>query len=256
LGFKPRSWKKYLLNSDNPYVFDASGESLLGIYTKLKFLDSLNVPIDNVIILLCRDVSFGYYENPEGHLFIKHPSVSKESFLTFQLEFIKAYFNPKFLFNYYLYTVSRQYKPFMNGYVENRKITFDPVSNELNIVDQEYEIIHDSNGYYEKRKDVFFDRLAERTDSIQRITKEYKFFLERIKEMLEKHNSNYKIVLSPLYEQVKFNPKDVFFLQNLFGNKVFDFAGENDLTKSKFNYYETNHFRPSVGDSILNRIYP
>jgi hypothetical protein len=256
LGFKPKSWKKYLLDADKPYVFDASGESVFGIYSKLKFLDSLSIPINNAIILLCRDVSFGYSENPKGHLFIKHPSVSKESKFTFHLEFIKAYFNPKFIFNYYLYTLTKRYEPFMNGYIEDRKITFDTITNELNIIDQENEIVHNPTAYYQKREDIFFDRVSEKSDSTQRITEKYQFYLGRIKEILEKKHTKYKVVLSPLYEQVKFNSNDSLFLHDLFGSNLYDFSGENDLTKSKINYYETNHFRPNVGDSILKKMYP
>lgn len=255
LAFKPKSWKRYLLSSDNPYVFDASGESVYGIYLKLKFLDSLGIPINNAIILLCRDVSFGYSDNPKGHLFIKHPSVSKESKLAFHLEFIKAYYNPKFIFNFYTFTLTRRYQPFMNGYIENRKITFDTITNELNIVDQEYEIVHDPIGYYHKRNDIFFERGSEKKDSTSRITDTYQFYLRSIKEILEKRNTNYKVVLSPLYEQVKFNDHDLVFLHELFGGKLYDFSGDNSLTMSKLNYYETNHFRPNVGDSILKRIY-
>jgi hypothetical protein len=244
------------LDADKPYVFDASGESVFGIYSKLKFLDSLSIPINNAIILLCRDVSFGYSENPKGHLFIKHPSVSKESKFTFHLEFIKAYFNPKFIFNYYLYTLTKRYEPFMNGYIEDRKITFDTITNELNIIDQENEIVHNPTAYYQKREDIFFDRVSEKSDSTQRITEKYQFYLGRIKEILEKKHTKYKVVLSPLYEQVKFNSNDSLFLHDLFGSNLYDFSGENDLTKSKINYYETNHFRPNVGDSILKKMYP
>lgn len=254
-AFRPNSWRNYLSDNDIPFMFDASAESIYGIYTKLKYIDSINVEIKNALIILCRDASFSYSENHKGHLFIKHPATSGESSLSFQLAFLKAYFSPKFLINFYSYKFLGRYKSFMSGYIENRKITFDTLTNEINIIDQETEIINHPSEYYAMRKELFYERIGEKTDSIQRITKKQIFMLKEIKRILEKNNTNYKIILSPLYEQIKFNPTDLNLLRNEFGNNLFDFSGKNSFTDNKINFYETSHFRPSVGDSILKIIY-
>lgn len=255
LAFKANSWRKYLSDKDAPFMFDASGESIYGIYTKLKYLDRNNIEIKNALIILCRDVSFSNSENHKGHLFIKDPATSGESCLTFQLTFLKAYFSPKFLINFYSYKFLGSYKSFMSGYIENRKITFDTLTNEINIIDQEAEIIHQPTEYYAKRKELFYERIGEKTDSIQRINKKQIFMLKEVRRILDKNNTNYKIILSPLYEQIKFNPDDLSLLRDEFGNNLFDFSGKNYFTDNKINFYETNHFRPSVGDSILKIIY-
>lgn len=255
LAFRPNSWRNYLSDSDTPFMFDASGESIYGIYTKLKFLDSLNIEIKNTLIILCRDVTFSNSENHKGHLFIKDPLTSGESSLSFHLTFLKAYLSKKFLFNFYSYKIIGTYKPYMSGYIENRKITFDTLTNEINIIDQETEIIENPNEYYAKRKGLFYERAGEKIDSIQRINKKQIFMLMEIKRILEKNNTNYKIILSPLYEQIKFNPTDLTLLRNVFGNNLFDFSGKNSFTDNMINFYETSHFRPCVGDSILKIIY-
>lgn len=255
LAFKPKSWRKYLSENDKPFMFDASGETIYGIYTKLKYLDSTNVEIKNALILLCRDASFRYTDNQKGHLFIKHPATSGEDNLIFQYEFIKAYLNLKFLYNFYSYKVSGTYKPFMTGYIENRKITFDTVTNEINIIDQETEIIQNPTEYYAKRKGLFYERMGEKTDSIQRITKKQIYMLKEVRLILEKNNTNYKVVLSPLYDQIKLNPLDIVLLKNEFGNNLYDYSGKNSFTDNKMNYYETNHFRPCIGDSIFKILY-
>jgi hypothetical protein len=255
LAFRPNSWRKYLPDDDSPFMFDASGESIYGIYTKLKYLDSTNIEIKNALIILCRDVSFSSSENHKGHLFIKHPATSGESSLSFQLDFIKAYFSSKFLINFYSYKILGSYKSFMSGYIEKRKITFDTLTNEINIIDQETEVIQHPTEYYATRKELFYERIDEKTDSIQRITKKQILMLKEVKRILEKNNTNYKIILSPLYEQIKFNPVDLALLRDEFGNNLFDFSGKNSFTDNKINFYETSHFRPIVGDSILKIIY-
>lgn len=255
LAFKPNSWRNYLSTEDSPFIFDASGESVYGIYTKLKYLDSNSIPIHNALILFCRDCSFNNSRNHSGHLFVKHYATSCDNFLSFHSNFFLAFLSPKFLFNYFSFIILGNYKPFMSGYIENRKITYDTITNEVNIIDQENEIIQNPTGYYEKRNDLFYRRVSEKTDTIQRINEKQIIMIKEIKRILEKNNTNYKIVLSPLYEQIKFNHSDFKILKDEFGNNLYDFSGKNSFTDNKFNYYETSHFRPNVGDSIFKIIY-
>ncbi len=255
LAYKPESWLRHLSEKDKPFMFDASMESIYGIYTKIKFLDSLNVPMKNVLIIICRDETFNHSENHEGHLYIKHPSVSGESAMTFQSQFFKAYLSPKFLFNFYYYVFSGKYESFMSGYIEHRKMAYDTITNQLRIIDQETEITENPAKYYRKRSQLFYTRKAEQVDSVQRINSKQLFMLQEIKRILEKHLTNYKIVISPLYEQVKFSGPDQNILNTIFRKNLYDFSGKNQFTELITNYYETSHYRPNVGDSIFEIIY-
>ena len=80
--------------------------------------------------------------------------------------------------------------------------------------------------------------------------------LQEIKSIFDKHNTNYRLVISPLYNQIKFNLTDLNVLNSIFGrNFVCDFSGIKELTKPKTNYYEFSHYRPKVGEQIMQRIY-
>lgn len=255
LAFKPSSWKEYLRPNDSPYMFDASAESIYGIYTKLKYLDSIHAKIDNALIIICRDASFNNTANHKGHLFIKDPHTSRENRLFFQFSFFKAYLSPKFLLSFYTYTFTKRVQPFMNGFIEDRKIGYDSITNELSIIDQENEVMKDPTQYYLKRENLFYKRQNETIDTVDRIDSKYMFMLKEIKSILLKHKTKYKVIISPLYEQIKINPKDLEILKSIFSPDFYDFSGKNSFTESKFNYYETSHFRPIVGDSILKIIY-
>lgn len=255
VAFRINSWSKYLSDTDRPFMFDASNESIYGIYTKLKYLDSRNIEIKNALIILCRDVSFSDEKNHKGHLFIKHPTTSGKGNLGFQVEFFKAYINPKFLFDFYSYQILGTYRPFMFGYIEKNKTAYDSLTNEISVIDREAEIIENPTEYYLQRRALFDERTDERTDSTQRITKKQLFILKEIRRILEKNKTNYTVVLSPLYEQIKLNTSDLLLLKNEFGNNLYDFSGKNAFTEDKKNYYETSHFRPNVGDDILKIIY-
>jgi len=163
---------------------------------------------------------------------LKHPITSGESVLSFHFNFFQAYLTRKFLINFYSYKILGFYKPFMSGYIDNREITYDIVTNEVNIVDQESEIIKYPIEYYRKRNRVFFERaIDEKTDSIQRITGKQLFMIKEIKRILVKNKTNYKVVLSPLYEQVRFNPSGLLFLRNEFGNNLYNFSGKTQKSQ-------------------------
>jgi hypothetical protein len=255
LAFKPNSWRRYLSEDSNPFMFDASCESIYGIYRKLKYLDSIHSKLKNALIILDGKGSFSNSENPKDHLFITHPITSGESKMNFQLTFMKAYFDKKFLFNFYAYKIIGEYKPFMSSYIENRKITIDTITNEQKILDQETEISQFPSEYYLRRKALFYERKGEQIDSVQRINSKQLFMLQEVKRILEKNKTNYKVIISPLYDQMKFSYYDIGILKNIFRDHLYDFSGKNEFTESKFNYYETAHFRPVVGDSILHLIY-
>jgi hypothetical protein len=143
----------------------------------------------------------------------------------------------------------------MKGIIENRKVTYDKITNEFNIVDQEEEITTDPVNYYKKRAKLFYARNGEKKDTVQHINGHFLFMLTEIERILNKNKTDYKLVLSPLYEQIKYNQKDFGILKDIFGNRLYDFSGKNEYTNPISNYYENSHFRPSVGDSIFSKIY-
>ena len=80
--------------------------------------------------------------------------------------------------------------------------------------------------------------------------------LENIHSIFKKHNSDVRIVISPLYNQKKLNEKDLAYLKNLFGTeRVFDFSGINKITNDYNNYYEASHYRPHVSRELMEIIY-
>lgn len=238
-----------------PYMFDASNETIYGMYSKLKFLESTHTKIDNALLIMCRDKTF---ENPEkfkGHLYIKHPLTSGESNVNFHFTFFKAYINPAFLFNYWVYNYTRKYQSFMDGYIENRKIYYDTITNEMKDIEQEKEVLQKPTLYYENRKQWFYERRGEQIDTAHKIDSKHLCMLKEIRRILEKNGTNYRVIISPLYEQIKFSPHDLNILETVFGNHLYNFSGKNKFSDSKINFYEPSHYRPIVGDSILNVIY-
>ena len=254
ISFSPASWLKHLDNAAVPFVFDASGESLFGINTKLKFLEKEGTDIKNVLILFCRG-AFLNYKNYDDHLIIKHPKVSGESCAKFHFVFFKAYFNLRFLLGYYSFLITENHNPFTQGIIQHEGVSIDYNTNQIKLDVLEKQLINDPIEYYESRSNIFYKRNGEKIDSKQEIDNNSLKMLMEIKEILERNNSNFKIILSPIYDQVKFSVKDKELLLGIFGDNLYDFTGKNFITESDTNWYETDHFRPFIADSIMNIIY-
>ena len=119
-------------------------------------------------------------------------------------------------------------------------------------------ILADKYAYYEiHSENIFYDRPSESTFYDQLIGPKEIEYLSEIKKILQINKIEYKIIISPLYDQKKLNIKDVKLIEKYFGkDNIYDFSGKNSITKNKYNYYEQSHFRKKVGKKILNIIYP
>lgn len=257
IAYKTDAWKKHLPTSAKPFVFDASGESIFGIYKKIMYLDKTNAPIDHCLLIFCTDCTFAKESDHTEHLGIKHPTIAGTSWINFYTVFLRDYFDYRFLKSYLQFLITKKYSPSMKGFIEYRKSTFDPITNDEWLVDQEQELSEDPDGYYNARKDLFYTRKNAIAEAHSQISSNQLKMIKEIEAVFEKHRTHYKIVISPLYNQIKLNKKDLTILQQTFGqNHIFDFSGKNSFTNVKENYYESSHYRPMVGDSILSILYP
>ena len=130
-------------------------------------------------------------------------------------------------------------------------------NNELSYAVFDSIIAKNPDDYYIPKMKIFYKRSPEQRISIPSITNETQLkMLAHIKQIFDSHHTNFKIVISPLYRQLKMNPADLQFLRSLFGTEnVFDFSGVNGFTNDYRNYYETSHYRPNVADSIMKIVY-
>jgi len=255
IAYDPASWKKYLDNNALPYLFDASCESVYGIYTKLRYLDSIHAPLNNVLIVMDNDFTFATDHDQPGYLFIKHPLISHNGYWNFHMNFIKAYLHPYFLFSLYTYRITGKYYSFMQNYINKNDIVLDSITNRMVVPVREKELKDNPDLYYSKLIPMFENGNGEVRDSVDMISSAAVTMLEEISSILRKNNTNYKIVISPLYNKIKFSVNDMKRLDSIFSHNIYDFSGANEITNDYRNYYELSHYRLHVGDTILRRIY-
>ena len=99
--------------------------------------------------------------------------------------------------------------------------------------------------YYEAHRSLFYSRKHEQQVSDTVIGPGQIKLLESIRNILKADSSDYRIIINPLYDQLKLNPADFRELENIFGNgKVFDLSGINWFTEDIHHYYEVSDYRP------------
>jgi hypothetical protein len=255
LAYPVKSWQKHLSKNAIPFKFDASSETIFGIHSKMKYIDEQKDSIKNVLLIFCQKTTFITTEDSKGILFIKHPKIAKTSDLKFYIKFIRAFFERKFMMSFILYFFAN--KPLIEKFKDGVVTKLDTINNDLVMYLWEKELKENSQNYYSKRKNIFYSRnTITRTYHKQEINAKQIMMLKEIKQIFDKHKTKYKIVISPLYNQIYFNKIDIKFLQAIFGaNNIYDYSGINNYTNKVENYYELSHYRPHVGEAIMSEIY-
>lgn len=254
--YEVKDWTPYI-GSNRTFHFDASGESLYGITRKLQFLDEHHVPVRNALIIL--DVgTLSVVTNSQGHLSLKHPLLSGQSWLDFQQEFFKAFLSSRFLLAYLDYSLTHRVKKYMKaGYLlSDHPIDYDLRHNEIRFGTDEQLIRRNPDAYYAPRAAIFYTRSVQQAVSAPAIKQPQITMLLEMAMILNSQHSNYRLIINPLYDQKQLSPADLSCLKQIFGpDRVYDFSGINDITKNYRNYYEDSHYRPHIARQVLSVVY-
>lgn len=254
--YEVKDWEKHLDSTAVCFHFDASGESLYGIEKKVAFADKQQALLKNALLIL--DYStFEIVKPGEGHLAAIAPQLeSWYYFVPFHIKFIKAYLNGKFLKAYFDLKLTGKFKEYMKAdkLLDDRPLGYRLETNELYLPFEQ--LIAADKYYTQERMSVFYERDTIQKYSPQVIGSVQKRMLHNIYKVFKTHKTNYKIVINPLYDQVKLNSEDIKYLKKLFGSEnVFDFSGINDITADYRNYYEQSHYRPHIARRIMDTVY-
>lgn len=255
LAYKASEWKKYLSPSDLPFVYHASYESLYGILAKLKFIDKQNDTIKNALFILDETILW-QITNSEGHLFIKDPRISGDSKLQFYNTFFRAYLSDFFFVKCIDYSLFKTKRPYMKGFFCDQYIYLDPITNDLYPMGKINDSKSDPVGFYQKFRLKYPKITPVIKTEPKIIDKVREEMLVGIKELLDKHHTDYKIVISPKYNCYKLHPDDQRKLEEIFGkNTIHDFSGVNKYTTDIHTFYEPFHYTIETGKTILEEIY-
>lgn len=251
--FMVEDWNRYLPDSASCFHFDGYGESLFNVHKKLKFIDGKS-PIRNAMFCVEREL-FAQDKQDYGHLWVLPPYLVGDNFGAFHMAFIRAYLNPKFLHVYWDLMITRKSKPYMfeDGVFEKPLDGYKLASNERNGHTRSIQKFSDA---FCKSKSVVFPSQPDSTTYGSPVIKEsQKEMLREIHDILVRNNSDYKIILNPMYDQLLFAPEDKEFLLDLFGDNVIDFSGKNHITDDYHYYSDPSHFNEYIASELMKIAY-
>jgi hypothetical protein len=258
VAFKTWDWKNLLDSSSVPFSFDASNENIFGMLTKIKFLNDNHIKIDNALLVICSDATFLSTSDLQGPLYIKYPDIASTNHLNFYLTFISSWFDKLFFVKYVDYKFFQVQREYSKDIIESQNIDYDTVYNNFFITKIDRQLKTRPDAYYSEllKDNLFYKKQIPPMIEEPQINDKSVEYLQEIAEILKSNTTNYKLVISPLYNTPKFNNRDFETLVKIFGSEnVFDFSGENSITSNYKNYYERSHYRPEVGRQILEIVY-
>lgn len=257
-AFKCVDWEKHLPISSKALHFDASGEGVFGVQTKISYIDEIGDQLKNVLIIFDEEM-LQIDHNTKGYFVISPPNLSKESVLDYYGEFVMAGLDIPFIIGYLDYSIFRTYRPYMNKRISRVKYRHkgDPINADI-FYGNDIHIIEDSAGYYNNliEKGIFYDRSNTKGKNYRPLSELAISQLKTMKSVFDKHSTDYRIVISPLYDQIPLNEEKEQILNKIFGEEhIFNFSGKNELTEPIHHFYENSHYRPKVARKIMRTMY-
>lgn len=249
------SWKeleKHLGSNACAFHLNSSGDGVYNALERLTFVYKNVEQVDNILLII--DENWLSKDYPLTDIQFRTPwqMREKKDFLNFQRDAARYFFSIKGFKQHY--RLGEKYRFTLPNFRDER--------NEPHNIGQEWAVECDPEYYYANiaaARDSYY--LFYPRDSVEQIgepviSEKGIELLSQIHELFVNGNTNYKIVVSPLYDQIKLNPTDKSILDSIFGaENVYDYSGINKYTQDSLNYYESSHYRPRVASQIMNEIY-
>jgi len=229
-------------------------ETIGGISSKISLLDARGYALDNVVIYLDTDFTFA----GDGACTYDH----------YLLTGVNRY---HYYYNHYLDFFSRFNSDKMN-ILAGRPVQgeifpnwhSDKITNDGNHTCSDTILLHYGASVMSpdflrqidslQKTGFLYQRPAIQQFSKNQISMKEAAMLMDIKRLLQKHHSKYYIVITPLYDQLKFARDDQKLLEHIFGDGLYDFSGINRYTANPYNYPDRKHFLPWVSKDIIDSL--
>jgi hypothetical protein len=251
------SWQKYVPGA-RPFHYPAASENLLGIAEKVRYLDERGVALKHVLIeahtVALADVA------PRSDVTHRLPyEISGESWLDFQGAMLGGYFTDLYFVKYGEYKLTGHVRPYAKSAlgIKRGSVRVDPLTNDYFFEAYERELADNEDAFYERRASQFppHDGPAPPC-SAPVIGREQEAKLAALRRIFDKQGTEFRLIISPHWDEICIHPDDLNKLHALFGDGVVsDFTGRNEISKDRRNFYDAGHVRPRVADQMLEAVY-
>lgn len=253
MAFKCNTWEKHLDKEDKAIRLFGNAESLTAVLSKLKALEKNNAEIKNILFI----VDYPILCNTDIAYNITHilpQEISGISDFGYQGCFIQTFLTPKFFISHFDYKIFKKYRGYMRGIINPYKHTRDTLNCDF-FNPLEKEIERDKDQYWVKKKSKLKRSEEYGLYTDKATNKNVTSILEEINTICRRNNTRVKVLVSPNYNYEILNKEDLETLCNIFGKEnVFD-ASSNEKYSEITYFYDNSHYRPILGELLLNEVY-
>lgn len=251
-GYWPcQVWEKYLEHNAETFHLESSGDGLYNALERLSFIYSYVGKVSNILLIVDEDWLRKDYHHTGIQFRTPWQMRKNKDYLAFQMDAFRFYFSKDGFKE--VHHIGQKFKYVLPSERDERCENHNKIKECL--------IDNIPTYYYSSISPVIYKNPCYPRDSIEQIgepviTEKGVELLSQIHQLFVNGNTNYKIVVSPLYNQRKLNPADKSVLDGIFGaENVYDYSGINKYTADSLNYFESSHYRPRVAAQILEEIY-
>ncbi|MCX6267471.1 MAG: hypothetical protein NTW16_08960 [Bacteroidetes bacterium] len=246
------------VNNSKFFLYANWNETIGGIYSKMKLVDSLGYHLDNVFIYMDTDFTFANEGkcNPNDHFLL-----TDEYRFIYYLDHCRSMLFPplygtklKILFG--IKMVGKEFPDWESDLLTNdcNHYCSDSILMTYGKLTFAKKYMHKIDSL--KAKGFLYKRTKRDIFKENQISFWEEKTLIKIKRLFEKHNTKYYIIITPLYDYKKFSISDMHLIRQLFEKNVYDFSGVNKFTSNEYNYPDRSHFKPYISKAIADSIIP
>jgi hypothetical protein len=258
LPYLTADWARHLDPAIRPFHYDASLESLFGVWAKARLLDDHGYQLREVLIVADRNLLSRPDHDDQRPLFRKHPEVSRDGWFAFETSFIQAFLLRGFFVAYLDHRLFGRWRGYMNGLLQHPDDNFRqlPETNDSGAVAvREARIAREGERYFQE----FAPAIATDQPGVPTPPSLGRRSLERIGDLaalFARHRCRVRLIISPLTDRRPLAAADRDNLERLLGrDSVWDFSGDNEVTRDVHNYYDPEHYRTGIARRIMDRAY-
>jgi hypothetical protein len=257
-GINTYTWKMYLLEGAQPYLFQAWFETLMGIQMKMQYIQENKIPIRHALVLIDIPSTFAKKQLPSESLSIKHYLFTGQPRWVYNgIQFYNFIQSPSLWVNSIERTLKHEKCPF----------TSDTITNDYDVKNRvDYAILPAQDSLRQcsnMTRKTFFAEIANKSEQdIQMaqpiITDAFVSQLRDIKLIFDQNKTDYHILITPAYCYTSqyINSADLCILQEIFGeDRVHDYSAPNELNMDYNNFSDPAHFDLHTGYIMLQEIY-
>lgn len=252
-------WLKYLPEGSRGMHFDSSGQSIHTTRLFLEYLDRECDSLNNVLIVMSPYI-FGIKDSPESLPLLVPPAIYGNDFcrsLRFHYKFFRELSTYGYCASLIPWLISGEKEDKLDRHIfEQQPIVYSRTINEESIPEWDAEIAADPAKFYATHTVEVPDRNEPYREMETPLTEEQRNDFRKIREILNRREVDFRLILSPTLSLEVLSDSDDAFLKSLFGDGYINITRDfRDELADRTNFYDGVHYRPVLAEKYMRMAY-